>query len=46
MWLPTFGSETIPVQTYAVNTAIGTLTLPPATSGNDTLTYTLAPATA
>ena len=41
---PTFGSEIIPVQTYAVNTAIGTLTLPPATSGNDTLTYTLAPA--
>ena len=41
---PTFGSETIPVQTYAVNTAIGTLTLPPATSGNDTLTYSLAPA--
>ena len=41
---PTFGSETIPFQTYAVNTAIGTLTLPPATSGNDTLTYSLAPA--
>ena len=29
---PTFGSETIPVQTYAVNTAIVTLTLPPATA--------------
>ena len=40
---PTFGSETIPVQTYAVNTAIGTLTLPPATGGNGTLTYSLAP---
>ena len=41
---PTFGSETIPVQTYAVNTAISTLTLPPATGGNGTLTYSLAPA--
>ena len=41
---PTFGSETIPVQTYAVNTAIGTLTLPPAIGGNGTLTYSLAPA--
>ena len=40
---PTFGSETIPVQTYAVNTAISTLTLPPATGGNGTLTYSLAP---
>ena len=41
---PTFGSETIPDQTYAVNTAISTLTLPPATGGNGTLTYSLAPA--
>ena len=41
---PTFGSETIPVQTYTVNTAIDTLTLPPATDGNGTLTYSLAPA--
>ena len=40
---PTFGSETIPVQTYAVNTAISTLTLPTATGGNGTLTYSLAP---
>ena len=40
---PTFGSETIPLQTYAVNTAISTLTLPSATSGNGTLTYSLAP---
>ena len=39
----TFGSETIPDQTYAVNTAISTLTLPPATGDNGTLTYSLAP---
>ena len=42
--VPTFGSETIPDQTYAVNTAIVTLTLPPAIGGNGTLTYSLAPA--
>ena len=41
--MPTFGSETIADQTYTQNTAITTLTLPEATSGNGTLTYSLAP---
>ncbi|MDE0471444.1 MAG: putative Ig domain-containing protein, partial [Ekhidna sp.] len=41
--MPTFGSETIADQTYTQNMEITTLTLPEATSGNGTLTYSLAP---
>ena len=41
---PSFGTQTIADQTYEVDTAIGTLTLPAATGGNGTLTYTLSPA--
>ncbi len=37
-------SASIPDQTYTVGTAIETLTLPAATGGNGTLTYTLTPA--
>ena len=40
---PTFGTETIGDQAYRVNQAITTLTLPAATGGNGTLTYSLAP---
>ena len=42
--LPSFGTETIADQSYDQDTAITTLTLPEATGGNGTLTYTLTPA--
>ena len=41
---PSFGTETIDDQNYTRNTAIATLTLPEATGGNGTLTYSLTPA--
>ena len=41
---PTFGNETIADQNYTQNAAIDPLTLPAATSGNGTLTYSLSPA--
>ena len=41
--MPTFGQETIDNQSYTENTGIGTVTLPAATSGDGTLTYTLTP---
>ncbi len=41
---PTFGSNTIPAQVYTKDVAITALTLPEATGGNGTLTYTIAEA--
>ena len=41
--VPSFGAETIADQTYTQDTAITTLTLPEATGGDGTLTYTLTP---
>ena len=41
---PSFGTSTIPGQSYMQNTAITTVTLPAATGGDGTLTYTLSPA--
>ena len=41
---PAFAVTSITAQTYRVNTAITALTLPVATGGNGTITYTLAPA--
>ena len=40
---PTFGAYTIGNQSYEPHQAIGTLTLPAATSGNGPLTYALTP---
>ena len=40
---PSFGTETIADQNYTRNTTIATLTLPEATGGNGTLTYSLTP---
>ena len=40
---PTFGQAAIDNQSYTESTDIGTLTLPAATSGDGTLTYTLTP---
>ena len=40
--VPAFGAATISNQSYTQNTAIDTLTLPAATGGDGTLTYTLA----
>ena len=40
---PGFGTGTIADQTYTQNAAIATLTLPEATGGNGTLTYSLTP---
>ncbi|WP_446830455.1 fibronectin type III domain-containing protein [Candidatus Foliamicus sp.] len=40
---PSFGTQTIADQSYTRNTAIATLTLPEATGGNGTLTYSLSP---
>ena len=42
--VPTFGTTTIPDQTYTVGTAIPTLQLPAASGGNSPLTYTVTPA--
>ncbi len=41
--MPTFGATTIADQTYLPETAITDLTLPEATGGDGTLTYTLTP---
>ena len=41
---PSFGTATIADQTYVQNTAIQTLTLPPASGGDGTLTHSLSPA--
>ncbi len=41
---PTFGMETVADQTYTADQAITIFTLPAATGGNGTLTYSLAPA--
>ena len=41
---PSFGNSTIGNQSYTQNTAIPPLTLPVATGGNGTLTYSLSPA--
>ncbi len=41
---PTFGSATIDDQTYMQGTEITSLTLPEATGGDGTITYTLTPA--
>ena len=41
--VPSFGNETIDDQTYTQNTAITTLTLPAASGGDGTLTYSLSP---
>ena len=41
---PSFGSETVPAQTYIKGVAIATLTLPEATGGNRALTYAINPA--
>ena len=41
---PTFGSETITDQTFAISCGDVSLQLPEATSGNGTLTYALTPA--
>ena len=41
---PTFGAATIPDQTYTAAADVGTVTLPTATGGNRSLTYTLDPA--
>ncbi len=41
--MPTFGTATIADQTYLPETAITDLTLPEATGGDGTLTYTLTP---
>ena len=41
---PSFGTETIADQSYTQHTAIATLTLPRASGGDGTLTYTLRPA--
>ena len=41
---PSFGDRTIAEQSYVQNTAIATLTLPRASGGDGTLTYTLRPA--
>ena len=40
---PTFGGATVANQSYVVGEAIATPTLPVATGGNGTLTYTLSP---
>ena len=40
---PSFGSESVSNQSYTVDSAISTLTLPAATGGNGTLSYSLAP---
>ena len=40
---PSFGSETIPNQEWVKDTAITSVTLPEATGGNGTLTYSLSP---
>ncbi len=40
---PTFGSETVPNQTYSVGASIQTTTPTEATGGDGTLTYTLTP---
>ena len=42
--IPTFGDATVPDQVWTQNTAVSVLTLPTATGGNGTLTYTLSPA--
>ena len=41
---PSFGSATVSDQAYFVSTAITSLTLPAATGGDGTITYTLTPA--
>ena len=41
---PSFGDATIPEQFWTQNTAIAAFTLPAATGGDGTLTYTLSPA--
>ncbi len=41
--IPTFGTATIPAQSYFANTAVN-VALPTATEGNRALTYTLTPA--
>ena len=41
---PSFGSRTVPNQSYTQNTAIALVTLPQATGGNAPLTYRLTPA--
>ena len=40
---PTFSGATVPAQTYMQNTEITPLTLPTATGGEGTITYTLSP---
>ena len=40
---PTFGSESVGAKSWIQNTAITAFTLPTATSGDGTLTYTIAP---
>ncbi len=40
--VPSFGSQTVPEQSYIVNSAIETLVLPTATGGNGALTYSLS----
>ncbi len=42
--IPTFGNATIDDQTYTQGTEITSLTLPAATGGDGTITYTLSPA--
>ena len=42
--MPTFGGATVPAQQYRVSTAIIDLVLPPASGGDGTLTYGIAPA--
>ncbi len=43
---PSFGTATVSNRTYTVGTAISALTLPAASGGNGTLTYSLSPAVA
>ncbi len=40
---PSFGSQTVPNQSYTVGVAIGALVLPQATGGNGSLSYSLTP---
>ena len=40
---PSFGSDSVQAQAYTENTEIDTITLPAASGGDDTLTYTLTP---
>ena len=42
--IPSFGAETIADQSYTQHTAIATLTLPRASGGDGTVTYSLSPA--